>query len=383
MKIDVKKVPGMINEYLSTWTSPYSLDELLEAEKETHNSEIQNFIGLQYAAESREYEEAFKWFLKAAKSHSKNSTMLAGLVLDNLYQDFESDTIVQLFDKAEEIFELDAENGNTEAKNQLGRLYYKGDGYDQLRDFEKAFKWWKAAADGGNDEALLSLGTGYYYGSWNKEKEPEYKKALEYWKKSAEKGNDEAAYKTGYLYYNEDGENFDGIPTDREEAFKWWKAAAEKGNMKASYTLGILYYDGDDGVEKNHTEAAKWFRKPAENDDQRAQNKLGDMYRDGDCVEQDYKEALKWYLYSAMRLERANSAATQDSSINSIESISKMYEEGKGVEKDSQKAKKWKKLTESENFADDFSKLANSLESDADFDGSTNDDIDLAMLSTL
>jgi TPR repeat protein len=55
-----------------------------------------------------------------------------------------------------------AEQGNAEAQNGMGALYYHG--YGVTRDFKEAIKWYRLAAAQGNLDAQLNLGSMYYEG---------------------------------------------------------------------------------------------------------------------------------------------------------------------------------------------------------------------------
>jgi TPR repeat protein len=55
-----------------------------------------------------------------------------------------------------------AEQGNAEAQNGMGALYYHG--YGVTQDFKEAIKWYRLAAAQGNLEAQLNLGSMYYEG---------------------------------------------------------------------------------------------------------------------------------------------------------------------------------------------------------------------------
>ena len=69
---------------------------------------------------------------------------------------------------------------------------------------------------------------------------------------------------------------------------------AENGDVESQFNLGIQYQDGK-GVEQNFKEAIKWYREAAEQGDSDAQNNLGFMYEKGLGVERDFDEATKWY----------------------------------------------------------------------------------------
>ncbi len=55
-----------------------------------------------------------------------------------------------------------AEQGNAQAQNALGAMYYNGTGVAQ--DFKEALKWYRAAAQQGYGSAQVNLGAMYYEG---------------------------------------------------------------------------------------------------------------------------------------------------------------------------------------------------------------------------
>lgn len=55
-----------------------------------------------------------------------------------------------------------AEQGNADAQNNLGVMYYFGYGVPQ--DYKKAFEWYTKAAEQGNAKAQYRLGDMYYFG---------------------------------------------------------------------------------------------------------------------------------------------------------------------------------------------------------------------------
>jgi TPR repeat protein len=74
-------------------------------------------------------------------------------------------------------------------------------------------------------------------------------------------------------------------------------------------------------VEQDFKEAVKWYRKAADQGDAYAQNNLGNMYDEGQGVEQDFKEAVKWY----------QKAADQGDAMAQF-NLGAMYCNGQGVE---------------------------------------------------
>jgi len=88
-----------------------------------------------------------------------------------------------------------ADEGNKEAMQPLGFLYYKGRGVTQ--DYDKAREWFQKAADAGDGNAMVLMGGMYYYGQ--------------------------------------------GVIRDYAEARRWLEKAADAGDASAMGLLGRLY----------------------------------------------------------------------------------------------------------------------------------------------
>jgi predicted aspartyl protease len=140
-----------------------------------------------------------------------------------------------------------AEEGNAQAQNQVGDLYYDGKGVAQ--DYKEAVRWYRMAADQGDSEGQKNLGVTYAEGH--------------------------------------------GVQLDYSEAVRWYRKAAEQGNASAQRALGSVYYRGT-GVVPDYGEALKWFRKAAERGDPDAQMWLAVLYTNGKGVGQDYIRAYMW-----------------------------------------------------------------------------------------
>lgn len=96
------------------------------------------------------------------------------------------------------LYELEIEDGNHYAMNDLGARYYGGDrGFEQ--DFGKAMDLYHMAAENGNRQAQENLGYCYYYGRDGK---PDYKKAFHYFALGAFDGHPISLYKIGDMYKN-------------------------------------------------------------------------------------------------------------------------------------------------------------------------------------
>jgi len=105
-----------------------------------------------------------------------------------------------------------------------------------------------------------------------------------------------------------------------EWSFAETKAKAEAGDADAQYNLGLMYVLGE-GVEQDFKEAVKWYQKAADQGDAIAQSNLGLMYQKGQGVEQDFKEAAKWWQKAA-----------DQGNVDAQNNLGVMYANGQGVE---------------------------------------------------
>ncbi len=109
-----------------------------------------------------------------------------------------------------------------------------------------------AYADG-NADAMNDLGAVYYDGSRGFEQS--FEKAVEYYKLAAEKGSRQAQENLGYCYYY--GRN---MPVDYEKAFHYFALGAFDGHLISLYKIGDMYLNGY-YVEKNPVEAFHIFTR--------------------------------------------------------------------------------------------------------------------------
>ena len=107
------------------------------------------------------------------------------------------------------------------------------------------------------------------------------------------------------------------------------KTLAEWGKTKYQYELGLMYYKGQ-AVEQNYKEAFKWFKISAQKGLPDAQFYLGLMYYEGKAVARNYSNAS--YLF----LAAAKQGQTEAQFI-----LGDMYISGQGVPRSYIKAYAW------------------------------------------
>jgi TPR repeat protein len=219
-------------------------------------------------------------------------------------------------------YRLAAEQGHAEAQFNLGVMNDNGEGVPE--DAVEAVNWYRLAAEQGHAVGQFNLGNMYRDGRGVTRNDVE---AIKWFRLAAEQGDASAQNNLGLMY--DIGE---GVPNDDVEAVKWYRLAAEQGDAVAQYNLGQNYYEGE-GVVQNDVEAVKWFRLAAEQGNAGAQNSLGVMYDKGEGVAENDVEAVKWYRLSA---EQGDASAQYNLGV--------MYRLGVGVAKSNEAAYFWTSL---------------------------------------
>ncbi len=110
----------------------------------------------------------------------------------------------------------------------------------------------KNLADNGNNEAKYELGLRYYRGIGVP---VDYEQARNYLEDAEKNGIGGASYYLGVIYYNGKG-----TPTNHAKAKEYFEKSEATNNVFSSYYLGKLYYWGD-GVEKNLDKANEYKAK--------------------------------------------------------------------------------------------------------------------------
>ena len=203
---------------------------------------------------------------------------------------------------------LMAKSGNAGAQFELGGMYHIGAkrsmGQGVPKDHMEAAKWYQLAIEQGSAPAKYALGLMYYNGERYKNIKQvielqghkvgvlkDDKKALDLFQDSAEKGIFESKLSLGWMYYQ--GVGGIGVQKDDKKAFKWFRHAlvedeySENGNQNS---LFISHWTNHDVYNISDYSLV-----------QRSENAVGKIYEQGLVVQQDYKEAAKWYRRAARK----------------------------------------------------------------------------------
>ena len=188
------------------------------------------------------------------------------------------------YDRAIELFQLAAAQGDGKSANYIGVLHQLGLGAEQ--DLGKAMEYYEKAGDLGYSGGYKTLAVMYDLGS---EVEPDPAKAAEFYLKAADLGDADACCQIAAMYAGGSS-----VEQDAGKAAEYYQKAADLGMVQALYTLGMMYYTGD-GAEQDFTKAVTYFTQAAEQEDPTAMFALGECLRLGQGTEKDPGKAAEWY----------------------------------------------------------------------------------------
>jgi TPR repeat protein len=104
-------------------------------------------------------------------------------------------------------------------------------------DYETAISLWRPLAENGDADAQNYLGIIYYLGLGVSK---DYKKALEWYGRAAKAGHADAQRNYGDMI------NFGrGTQKDNYQAYKWYFAASQQGNKKAENQISVIAASGN------------------------------------------------------------------------------------------------------------------------------------------
>jgi TPR repeat protein len=106
---------------------------------------------------------------------------------------------------------------------------------------------------------------------------------------AANGGHADAVLAMGWFYLNGVG-----VECDVERARKWYRDSARSGDTRAMFSLGQIAYD-----DRDFSEALVWFRRAADAGHDRSLYFIGRLYWRGHGVEQDKKEAMRYFHRAA------------------------------------------------------------------------------------
>jgi TPR repeat protein len=122
-------------------------------------------------------------------------------------------------------------------------------------DYTTALRLLSPLADQGDARALNNLGRMYFGGQGVPK---DHVKAAQLHRRAAEQGYAPAENDLARMYYGGHG-----VPQSDTEAMRWYRMAADQGDMQAQFDLGLMY-EGGHGVPRDYVQAHKWFSLSAQ-----------------------------------------------------------------------------------------------------------------------
>jgi TPR repeat protein len=115
------------------------------------------------------------------------------------------------------------------------------------------------------------------------------KRAFAHNAEAAHGGHADAVLAMGWFYLNGVG-----VGRDVDRARKWYRESARRSEPKAMFSLGQIAYD-----ERDFSEGLRWFTRASDAGHVRSLYWLGKLYWRGHGVEQDRKQAMRYFHRAA------------------------------------------------------------------------------------
>jgi len=163
---------------------------------------------------------------------------------------------VRIYDESVRNFRIAAEKGNANAQFELGKMLYNGIGVQQNK--EEAMQLFQLASEQGNANAQFELGKILLL------KKNTALDAIKLFNSAADQGNENALFELAKLL-------FSGlyVQEDKPKAIRILRFLVEKGNVNAQFYLGNALYFGN-GVSKDTIEGMRLIKLSADKGDKRA-----------------------------------------------------------------------------------------------------------------
>lgn len=207
-------------------------------------------------------------------------------------------------------------NGDVSAMTQLGYIYEKGDG--ETKDLHQALFWYKKAAERGDISAMYNIACLYDDGAIGK-----YKDAIYWYEEAIKGGSYQAMHNLGYCYHRGHG-----VEKNYAKAVELYEKSSKSGITLSSYNMALCYMHGDDYLKKDYDKAFKYFKIASRAGDVDASTYMGIFYQKGLAVNQNTKQAIKYFEEAAL-----------EGSVAAIDELAYMFSKGQyGVIKNTRKA---------------------------------------------
>ncbi len=244
------KIENIVFRFNSNRNGP-TLEEMIELEAETHDAQIQFYIGERYFYDKQldSSFQSYNWIkLSAAQNNADGLARLGWFYLIGKSVDKD-------YEKALGLIKKSVDMGSSYGENFLGYMYENGEGVK--KSIQEAEKWYRQSAEKGNCFGQNNLSRFYHNGIVVSK---DYKESVKWLRMAAEQGLDISQYNFGISYLNGAG-----VEKDEAHAYNWFRKAAEQDFVDAEYNVGIMLCLGFDS-ERNES-GLDWLGKAAKHCD--------------------------------------------------------------------------------------------------------------------
>jgi len=283
--------------------------------KQQVKSDDPDYVAAHQSFENMEFEDSFKLMCKSAQNGNSDAQNDLGWMYKN------GVGVLQNIDEARYWYERSASSGNSKAMHALGSLFL-----DYYKDCIKAEEWYLKAVKLKSSTAALALYNMYkdgvcfeinmfksqrYYelvseysndlytfaeGNklfWSAKSDEDYNKSIMLLNKVFSKYPDAVGYNLGVAYFNGLG-----VVQDKSKAVDYYFKSAMAGYTKSQFNLGVCLFNGwGTGVDKE--QAFQWIKKSASKNHMMSLTFIGYMYETGEVVERDIERAKEYYQRAA------------------------------------------------------------------------------------
>ncbi|KAF9274845.1 hypothetical protein BGZ68_000319 [Mortierella alpina] len=193
------------------------------------------------------------------------------------------------FEAARDMYLAAANQGVTEARVTLGRMYLNG---ELPRDVEQAKKCFQLAIKLEDfPEAHFLLGA-----LEMQEEKPNHKTAFQHYQRAASKGLAEAQYNVGQAYFTGLG-----VPKNDALAVEYWKMSGQQGFGLAQLSLGAYYFQDETPQEAKEDSSDTTTTGASGDDHVQVAHKPRAVKHDWDPSKKDLMQAQKWFTLASRR----------------------------------------------------------------------------------
>ena len=234
----------------------------------------------------------YKGALEAYSAASQLGSFQATALLGELYK--HGLGVKRDLAKAVSLFKESADAGDPTGQRNLGVLYATGVGVKE--DQALALLHYHFASVGGDHMAQLAMGYRHMHGI-NVPKNCQA--AVAFYKPAVDAvAHDVQQFRPPPMMERHSLAPEGSRPRPEEldeDVVDYYQYSAARGDPSAQVALGQLYYFGARGLEQNYAEALKWYLLAAEQGDGNAMGHIGNMYVQGTHVKACNATALKYF----------------------------------------------------------------------------------------